>query len=791
MSEDGTRTGERPRFTGEDDTDLATHSAGGGRPRLPDVEPRTIGRFQVLHRAGKGAMGVVYAAYDAELDRRVAIKLLLSDDAGPDYAARLNDEARVMARVVHGNVVAVHDVGTWEGRPYIAMDFVDGSDLRHWLRQMRGWEEVVAVFVQAARGLAAAHAEGVIHRDFKPDNVLVAKGRAGPIARVADFGVASATVSPDLLSRTDGDEVSQTPVASRSGAGTPAYMAPERYAGEAADARSDQFAFCVSLFEALAGRRPFAGGSLAELAAAISDGKRTPPPTDTKVPRWVWRVIERGLASDPAERFRSMDALIAALTHDPRRRRRALAATGAAVLLFGGSAGAYAYAQHRQVARCEQEAEDAAQELWAGKPRDAAASAFARLQGSYVADAWDRVRDGLDAEVGRWQGATAELCVAKLRASIPESVGAARSECLEHRRDAIRAFVSLLGDVDDAKASTAPMGLGQLPAVTDCADPRRSDLLPLPDDARLRREIYEVRRANAALLARQALGGRFAGELDAARETDVRASATAYPPVMAKAAYHRGWVEAKLGRIDEAEQTFGRVLNLAAEARDAPLVADAWLSLLWFVGATAPERVDDLARGAKAAIEALDEPTERRARLASIQGTLLGRAKDYEAAIAHSESALELWADQDGQELELAKAHNNLGYVHHQKGDLSDAAEHYREALEIKERMLGRSHPLLATTLHNLGMIARQEKDLKAARGYIARALVLMIESVGEVHQRTASVLLELAAIHNDRDDKVQARRAAKRALAITDRLDDPPTWLVEELRDELTRTEG
>ena len=339
-----------------------------------------IGRYVVLGLVGRGGMGEVYAAYDPELDRKVAVKLLrvkagngVSLTEGRQRTLR---EAQAIARLSDPNVVVVYDVGTFEDKVFIAMEFVDGNTVTFWLEQKpRSWQEILRVFISAGRGLTAAHEKGLVHRDFKPDNVMV--GRDGQV-RVMDFGLARQIDKPGIkehrpratppgakrgdievgtgtlpldngvplrdrraLSVDEGTLVlnpglgesgdMQSSVSglfdtrlTRTGAmmGTPAYMAPEQFFGKETDARTDQFSFCVALYESLYGERPFPGKKLTELTANVVQGTIRGAPPGTKVPFWVRRILLRGLRSAPAERYPSMGELLAALGKDPRAARR-------------------------------------------------------------------------------------------------------------------------------------------------------------------------------------------------------------------------------------------------------------------------------------------------------------------------------------------------------------------------------------------------------------------------------------------------------------------------------------
>ncbi len=297
----------------------STRASGRGSAPSPHLSTARIGRFAVLHLLGAGGMGQVYAAYDAELDRKVAIKLLLTDacaDPDPDARARLRREAQAMARVAHPNVVQIYEVGEHGGRIFIAMEYVHGVTLRDWCSEApRSWQEIVAVYLQAARGLAAAHDAGIIHRDFKPDNALVS-GEGDLRVRVLDFGLAAlpgAAIGP-ALDVAVGSDPEESLTLTGAVMGTPAYMAPEQQEAGQVDGRADIFALCVALYEALYGVRPFAGSTVTELFAAVQAGELRSPPKDAgPTPKELHDLLRRGLAVDPDARWPSMLALSEAL----------------------------------------------------------------------------------------------------------------------------------------------------------------------------------------------------------------------------------------------------------------------------------------------------------------------------------------------------------------------------------------------------------------------------------------------------------------------------------------------
>jgi serine/threonine protein kinase len=307
-------------------------------PTDDHAEPEMrIGRFLVRSQIGAGGNAVIYAAWDEENDRQVAIKLLRDDRSfRPDTRARFLREAKAMARLRHPNVVRIYEVGVHGGPPhgerqvFLAMEYVEGQSLRAWVEhEQPSTELILDRYVEAGRGLAAAHAAGLMHRDFKPDNAVL--GSDG-LVRVVDFGLARSTrgtdsfqtieeLTPGLRAALDSG---QDILATIGLSGTPAYMALEQHFGRPTDARADQFAFCVAVWEALFGQRPYQGQTAGAIARAIETGKICEPPRDKPgtVPRGVRKALERGLAAEPGGRWPTMDELLVEL--DQARRSKGL-----------------------------------------------------------------------------------------------------------------------------------------------------------------------------------------------------------------------------------------------------------------------------------------------------------------------------------------------------------------------------------------------------------------------------------------------------------------------------------
>ena len=313
--------------------------------QAPDTEPisskKRVGRYVILEVIGEGAMGRVYAAHDPALDRRIALKVLHAHASTPELEARLLREAKAMARLSHPEVITVHDAGTHGERLFIAMELVDGGTLREWLaRSKHSWREILAVFLRAGRGLSRAHQAGIIHRDFKPDNVMI--GKDGRV-RVTDFGLACTMLEESeaglVVAIDEGATVDSALTRTGTLLGTPAYMAPEQLQGKAADARSDVYAFCVALYEALFGERPFSARTFAAMRKQKLSGEVSRPSTRTRVPSRLRRAISIGLRPIPSDRYASMEALLFSLEAAARTPRSpyVLGALGVAALIGLGA----------------------------------------------------------------------------------------------------------------------------------------------------------------------------------------------------------------------------------------------------------------------------------------------------------------------------------------------------------------------------------------------------------------------------------------------------------------------
>jgi len=452
-----------------------------------------VGRFQVAKILGSGGMGVVYAAHDPQLGRKVALKLLQPLTSGDRARERLLREAQAMAQLQHPNVVGVYEAGVYGDQVYVVMEYVEHGTLGDWLRvRPRSWQEVVDMLLQAGEGLTAAHAAGLVHRDFKPANILMSAGRA----RISDFGLARTTSTAAELERTAEDSSGMLLGAplTRTGAllGTPAYMAPEQLRGEPASMASDQFAFGVVLYESLYGHRPFQGESLGALMLAIDEGKITRPERRVAVPAKLTAVIRRALARDPARRYPNMVTLLEAL-RVARRQRWGVAGIAAGLAGAGTLAGmlfVYSTPPVESEANgtaivCEG---DALAGVWDEPRRE--------LLGWAVGEARDpRVFAGLDEYATRWQELHALRCAGE--------VGEPRwtETCLADRRTALGDLVQAIVDAPGPLRAGAPGAVSMLPALADCTAPAKPAVLVSDALSPARGEGWRVRLAISGAFA--------------------------------------------------------------------------------------------------------------------------------------------------------------------------------------------------------------------------------------------------------------------------------------------------
>jgi eukaryotic-like serine/threonine-protein kinase len=529
----------------------------GGPPANRPTRGQRMGRYLILEDAGAGGMGSVHAAYDTLLDRKVALKFLTGFHSSRSALALVLSEAGAMARLSHPNVVTVHDVGQFDGVPYLSMELVAGVTLASWRQQQpRRFREIARVMAAAARGLAAAHARGLVHRDVKPQNILV----AGDRVLVTDFGL-----SVRLEGEGEGEDEG-APLTTI--AGTPAYMAPEQFRGERIDPRTDVFGFCATLYEMLHGQQAFAGRSFAEVRAEVLGGRVRPPPSSSRAPQRLGRLALRGLDPDPARRPQTMDAIADELLADPAARwRKAALTTGivttAAAAFWGGG---HLLGNHER--RCRAGAEVVNASFDDGH-RSHLRQRFAAAR---QAGQWPFLERQLDRFADRWRVIYGETCTATYGRHVQsEAVFALQARCLEGQRATLGALVTALSSATPRQLVQGSRAM--LPEPTDCRVAGRPDTKPLPSGADAREQLKAIDQALGWSEAEQLLG-ELARAADSARRAVQTARQLGHEPLLAAALFRQAAVEMRRASPPSSEEPSsidrsGQLLEQAYAAADA------------------------------------------------------------------------------------------------------------------------------------------------------------------------------------------------------------------------------
>lgn len=748
----------------------------GDAPRLSSptlTRGTTVGRYLILDVQGAGGMGVVYAAYDPELDRKVALKLVRH---GGDEAklTRVLREAQGIARLAHPNVVAVHDVGSVDDGVFIAMELVEGDPLSRWLNVAnRSVPEILAMFAQAGRGLAAAHAAGLVHRDFKPDNVLV--GHDGR-ARVVDFGLVhglDSTTMPPALPVRPSESLLATPMTMVGAVmGTPFYMAPEQLCGEKTEARTDQYAFCVSLFEAFAGRVPFGGATFEEVRANVLTGELAELPPARRVPMHVRAAIRRGMSHDPAARFASMDALLEELARDPAaRRRRWLVAGGLAAIVGAAIAIPLALQTSRSGAgtpTCSGAARQLA-DAWGAPRRAALQQAFAATRQPYADGAFVATAGRLDAYASAWVASHEQSCRAthERHEQSPDMLDL-RTACLQRRRTELATLVDLLVDADAAAVQRAHTAVATLSPVADCDDivALQAPTRP-PADPATRQAITdasdELARVTALFAAGHTKDAETRGTTLLARALELK-----HQPLIAEARLQLGRILHRSGKSEDSRREHVAAFAAALASRSDDLAFRAAVQLVSSTADTKRfENAYEWAALAGGLLEKLGTPDDQSAMLHYARGYLHSVEGDFAKVIEEHERARAL--REKTRSLELARTLSFLAYAYDEVGRYAEARAAGERSLAIQEGELGPMHPAVAYVLTNLGNIASDEGDQDEATDYYLRALAIREKTVpaGDDPLLMANVLNNLGSVAYERGRHDEAIAYYDRALVI------------------------
>ncbi len=779
---DGAETQLAQDADAEDHTIASQGDGGSDGLGLLELEPGSYaGRYLVLSELGRGGMGVVYMAYDPDMDRRIALKLLSvgtdRETLGNRSRERLLREAQALAQLSHPNVVAAYDVGTIDKSVFVAMELVEGQDLKTWQKETKpDRRHLVEALVAAGQGIAAAHQAGLIHRDIKPGNLIV--GQDGRV-RVLDFGLARATVQPEPMNgvrESDFDLVSEGTKLRSSltldGAvvGTPGYMAPEQYLGGEVDEYTDQYSFCVTLFEALYGVRPVRARKLKDLREKVTAGQIESPPAQAKVPARLGRIALRGLSVAKEDRYPSMTALLADLSLDPRVRRRRIWLSVLMVLLVALSfAGASAFQAHRQ--RLCQGAEARLAGVWDDQVQKLIQKGFAASPRAHAPDTFRRLVKRLDRHADDWLAMRSEACQAtRVRGEQSGQLMDLRMRCLDRRLGEMQALTQMFARrADEEVVDRALEAVFKLTKIEVCADTEAlTAAVALPEDAQIRKQLTQLRRQldETATLKKMGKYQEASAGIGAMVET---ASKLDYPPVLADALYLQANLEMANGKYERAKDLYYQAMRAAAYAQNEMRVADSWSGVV--VALTKLGKYDQALVCRAAALVAVaatgDNPLVY-ARVLSVLAEVHDKQARPQQALKLQQQALALRESVlPADHPEVAQSLNSLGTVYLNLEELEQAHQHYLRALSIMEKAYGPNHPKVVPPLSNLGLVFKRQGKARQALAVWRRSLRIEEQVLGSAHPDLAISLYNLGNILRGLERYDEAQVAFARALAI------------------------
>lgn len=746
--------------------------------------PTVLGRWHLLARLGRGAMGTVYEAYDPKLDRKVAVKVLHSMTPELEAArrVRLHREAQAMARVKHPNLVEVYDVFADEPQPYVVMELVAGTTLRTWQESgERGWREVVRVYLEAARGLAALHAIGLVHRDFKPENAMVdGQGRV----LVVDLGLVFAE-------RIDDDQTSPPSALTRDGllVGTLSYMSPEQLDGKQSDARSDVFGLCAALYEAVYTTRPYIGDTPETLLADIQQRSPSLQPNPRGAPRWLGRALVRGLAFQSDKRFPDMQALVAALERGLARRRQF--ALGVSLLAVVALAALSPQLFDRSVDPCRS-IDTELTGVWDDSQEQDLRRRFLAQGLPQAEREWSHLAASIHASRDHWTRLRRQTCP-ELREATPAPSALQRSRCLEDALLFMKRLTEGYLEMTSVEALHARAVAAELAArIQRCAQIS-------PEHAPPARPELDVS-IQAALIAAEAeqTMGRLAQAQESAETAVALAEQTDLDVARAEALHRLGRIvglrrrtRAALAHLHAASRAATRA-NRAATGLDADLFA----AKLKIIDLGDTEALDDEIETMNDALIGLQragyDVRARRAELDEVRGFAARLRGQAAATIGHFARALRIrgeslatsWTspcprlptvtipdglhDQADNPVDVIRALNNLAMATGEASEHLDCAESiYRRALALADAHLGALHPVSIDVRfdysEHLGRQARIDEQEEILRP-VGEASALQF---GEASVPVADVLLNLATIAAAREKLAEAENMVHRAIAI------------------------
>jgi tetratricopeptide (TPR) repeat protein/predicted Ser/Thr protein kinase len=744
----------------------------------------SVGRYVIVDTLGAGGMGVVYAAYDPELDRKVALKILrpgageLVDSTG--FRDRLRREAQAMARLRHPNVIKVYDVSTKPGELFVAMELVDGVTLGAWLRERkRPWREIVEVFKKAGAGLAAAHEAGLVHRDFKPDNVLLSK--SGDVY-VTDFGLARALGVHEASVVASPIDIAlspawQTPL-TVTGAlvGTPIYMAPEQLLGTHVDARADVYSFCTALYEALYGARPYSAKSVEELRKEVHAGHVREPEGGVRVPSWLKRIVMRGLRVAPDDRHPSMRALLDELGKDPSARWRRAGAFAAVAVVVASLALVQREVTRSQLRVCRG-GEQMIGGVWDPSRRAEVERAFAATARPQATRAFANVAAALDEWTAGWLRAGQDSCAAtRLRGEQSAEMLDLRMACLDARLAEERALVELFAHADGPIVDRAAAAARSLDTPTSCSADEllhSGDKLPQGTAARARAATLDAEIAKAKAdeyAAHYADGAKVAGAVIVAAEREH------FDSRAAEARYWAGVFEYHLGKLDESKADVARAAAAGLALSRDELTARGYAFLGFLEGSQS--RHFDAAHLAldisAAALQRIGNPPAldafRERKLASV---LTNEGRHAESIDAY-QRALAVQRKSDGGAFAEAELNLGLARCFTEANRPADALEAIERACTLYAQLFGPDYPMIGEAQLQLGFILRQLKRGDEAIAAMRKALAAREASHGPEHPSVVEALVYLGDTLVWRGRASEGIPILERAVAVGEKIKTP-----------------
>lgn len=769
-------------------------------PTLPDAEadasdlPTRLGHFEVVGRLGAGGMGLVFEGRDSGLDRRVALKLLHPNRTGSPVApARLLREAQALAKLSHPNVVTVFEVGMAGNDPYVAMELVEGKTMLEWMRDPRAWRDVLDVFIAVGQGLAAVHALGLVHRDFKPSNVLFdARG----VPKLGDFGLVRTVDGAEPVSVKTPSSETAALTETGSMMGTPAYMAPEQHLGLTVDTRADQYSFAKTLREALPERAP----------AALEP------------------ILARALSDDAADRYPAMDPLLAALARVRRGNRARWIASGVGVAVVAAVALAWGVGRAHSVDEPCPRPTDRLATVWSGARRSTLEAHLQTIDPAQGKQRFAAAAPVFDRGGEKWLDLHVEACQFSHEGRQSDALLDRRMSCLDRALVEIDDTVGLLErSTNRTTLDDSMRAVVGLPTLDDCADVAAlTELVMHPTNPLQRAEGDALARDAIAIDLALRSGTKNTNLADRARTAVTRARALGDPETLARALRSLAGIQLELESGGGTLATLREAITAASAAHDDRLVSELWATMLsTLVVQKQPTDAKTLVPAAEAAVARSKSTVELHVNFLQAKSMVASSNKDVPHAqelLAEATKALEEgganapnsplrplvvavrtrtavtyavggdWkhmteslravipvanAVYGADHPSLMQLHFNLGVGLRHVGDEAAALVEFREAARIGEARLAPS-PSLAGYIHSVGSTLVAMNHADEALGYLERAVAMTRSTLPASDPRLAEMLGTLGAAYHDKGRYDEAKQLLDEEISILDRREIP-----------------